>query len=71
MIRLEFIPDKANDPIGGPQIETVSNIIERYQKRIEEDIERDFYLSAAEATEYGIIDEVLTKQKDLDADKDD
>ncbi len=38
MIRLEFIPDKANDPIVGPQIETVSNIIERYQKRIEEDI---------------------------------
>ena len=28
------------------------------------DIERDFYLSAAEAVEYGLIDEVVTKKKD-------
>ena len=31
--------------------------------RLSADIERDFYLSAAEAKDYGIIDEVLTKGK--------
>ncbi|MFP6683559.1 MAG: ATP-dependent Clp protease proteolytic subunit, partial [Polyangiaceae bacterium] len=31
--------------------------------RLAADIERDFYLSAAEAKDYGIIDEVLTKGK--------
>jgi ATP-dependent Clp protease, protease subunit len=37
--------------------------------RISSDIERDFYMSAMEAKEYGMIDEVLTKQGRDDKDK--
>lgn len=32
-------------------------------QRIEQDTERDFFMSAAEAKEYGIVDEVFTKRK--------
>jgi len=32
-------------------------------KKIEQDTDRDFYLSASEAKEYGLIDEVIKKQK--------
>jgi ATP-dependent Clp protease, protease subunit len=30
--------------------------------RIQEDTDRDFYMSAAEATEYGLIDQVITRR---------
>ena len=32
-------------------------------KKIEEDADRDYWLTAAEATEYGLIDKVLTKRR--------
>jgi len=32
-------------------------------KKIEQDTDRDFYLSAIEAKQYGLIDEVIEKQK--------
>lgn len=32
-------------------------------RRIEKDADRDYWLSAAEAREYGLIDEVLTKRE--------
>lgn len=35
-------------------------------ERIEEDTNRDFWLSAAEAKEYGLIDRVVKSRKDLD-----
>jgi ATP-dependent Clp protease, protease subunit len=31
-------------------------------ERIQEDTDRDFYMSAAEATEYGLIDQVITRR---------
>jgi ATP-dependent Clp protease protease subunit len=31
-------------------------------EKIKEDCERDYYLSAAEASEYGLIDKVLTRE---------
>ncbi len=36
-------------------------------ERIEEDTERDFFMSSKEAREYGVIDEVLESGKDLDS----
>ena len=33
-------------------------------ERIEKDTERDYFMSAAEAVEYGLVDEVLTRPKD-------
>lgn len=32
-------------------------------ERIEKDVERDFFMSAADAKEYGIVDEILIKRK--------
>ena len=40
-------------------------------ERIAEDTDRDFYMTAEEAKQYGIVDDILTKQKaDQDEDKD-
>jgi len=36
-------------------------------EKVEEDADRDFYMSAEEAKEYGILDEVLGSLKDLEA----
>ncbi len=36
-------------------------------ERVERDIDRDFYLSAEEAREYGMIDEVISPQRGLAA----
>ncbi len=36
--------------------------------QIEKDVERDFFMSAAEAKKYGIIDEILTKAKSSPSD---
>jgi ATP-dependent Clp protease protease subunit len=33
-------------------------------EQIERDMERDFFMSAAEAKEYGVIDEILIKKKE-------
>ena len=33
-------------------------------KKIEKDTDRDFYMNAEEAVEYGIVDKILTKQKE-------
>ena len=33
-------------------------------ERIERDTDRDFYMSAREAQEYGLVDEVLSKQSE-------
>jgi ATP-dependent Clp protease protease subunit len=41
------------------QIELLARVTRQDKKRIRRDIERDFYLSANEALEYGIIDEVI------------
>ncbi|SDC75851.1 MULTISPECIES: ATP-dependent Clp endopeptidase proteolytic subunit ClpP [unclassified Candidatus Frackibacter] len=35
-------------------------------EKIEEDVDRDFFMSAEEAKEYGIIDEVISRQEDLE-----
>lgn len=35
-------------------------------EKIEEDVDRDFFMSSEEAKEYGIIDEVISHQEDLD-----
>jgi len=39
-------------------------------EKVTHDTDRDFYLSAAQAVEYGIVDEVLVKAKEKDKDKD-
>lgn len=39
-------------------------------KRISQDTDRDFYMSAEEAKEYGIVDDILTRQKTEDEDED-
>ncbi len=36
-------------------------------KKVSRDIERDKYLTAEEAVEYGIVDSILTSLKDVDA----
>ncbi len=38
-------------------------------KKIEKDTDRDYFMSAEEACEYGIIDKVLTSRTDLEASK--
>ena len=47
--------------------EKLNKILEKHTgqplKKIERDTDRDFYLSAEEAKEYGIIDKVITPQK--------
>lgn len=37
---------------------------EKEEERIAQDMERDFYMSAAEAVEYGIVDRILTRSTD-------
>jgi ATP-dependent Clp protease protease subunit len=32
-------------------------------KQVEKDVDRDYYMSATEAVEYGIVDKVITRQK--------
>ena len=32
-------------------------------KKVEKDVERDYYMSATEAVEYGIVDKVITREK--------
>jgi ATP-dependent Clp protease protease subunit len=36
-------------------------------EKIEKDVDRDYFMSAQESKEYGIIDEVVTRQQDLEA----
>jgi ATP-dependent Clp protease protease subunit len=38
-------------------------------EKVTHDTDRDFYLNAAQAVEYGIVDEVLVKAKDKDKEK--
>jgi ATP-dependent Clp protease, protease subunit len=47
--------------------ETLSKHSNRTQEQVNEDIERDKILSADEALEYGLIDQVLTSRKSLPA----
>jgi ATP-dependent Clp protease protease subunit len=47
--------------------ETLSHHSNRTQEQVNEDIERDKILSADEALEYGLIDQVLTSRKNLPA----
>ncbi len=47
--------------------ETLSKHSNRTQEQVNEDIERDKILSADEALEYGLIDQVLTSRKNLPA----
>ncbi len=44
-------------------IEYLSNDTGKDTKKIAEDVERDFFMSAQEACEYGIIDKVMTSRK--------
>lgn len=47
--------------------ETLASHTDRDVKQVREDIDRDLFLSAAEAKEYGLIDEVLeTRKKDAE-----
>ena len=32
-------------------------------KRVEKDVDRDYYMSADEAVEYGLVDKVITRKK--------
>ena len=32
-------------------------------KKVEKDVDRDYYMSATEAVEYGIVDKVITREK--------
>lgn len=45
------------------QIQLLARCTKQDSKRIRRDIERDFYMSASEALEYGIIDEVIFHEK--------
>ena len=47
--------------------ETLAGHSNRTQEQVNEDIERDKILSAAEALEYGLIDQVLTSRKNVPA----
>ena len=47
--------------------ETLSTLSNRTQEQVNNDIERDTILSADEALEYGLIDQVLTSRKNLPA----
>lgn len=40
-------------------------------KKIEEDTERDFFMTAVQSMEYGIVDKVVADRSELDEDKDD
>jgi len=50
--------------------ETLNDILVRHtgkdMKRIQQDTDRDYFMSGAEAKEYGIIDHVITNRDDLD-----
>jgi ATP-dependent Clp protease protease subunit len=39
-------------------------------ERIAKDTDRDFYMTAEEAKEYGVVDDILTKQKTAEAEED-
>ena len=39
-------------------------------ERIAKDTDRDFYMSAGEAKDYGVVDDILTKQKADQGDED-
>ena len=47
--------------------EEINNILQRHTgqpiQKIEQDTERDFYMTATQAVEYGIIDEIVEKRK--------
>ncbi len=43
--------------------EILSNHTNRTKEQIEKDIEKDYFMTAEEALDYGIIDEILTKNK--------
>lgn len=45
------------------QIELLSRVTKQDKKRLRKDIERDYYMSAADALEYGIIDEIIRHDK--------
>jgi ATP-dependent Clp protease protease subunit len=45
------------------QIELLSRCTGKDQSRVRKDIERDYYMSAQEALEYGIIDEVIKHER--------
>lgn len=45
------------------QIQLLTRCTGQDPKRIRKDIERDYYMSAAEALEYGIIDEIISHNK--------
>jgi ATP-dependent Clp protease protease subunit len=45
------------------QIELLSRCTGKEQARVRKDIERDYYMSALEALEYGIIDEVIKHER--------
>jgi ATP-dependent Clp protease, protease subunit len=47
--------------------ETLSRHSNRTQEQVNKDIDRDKILSADEALEYGLIDQVLTSRKNLPA----
>ena len=42
----------------------------RSVEQIAKDVDRDYYLSSAEAKEYGLIDDILTRQVNEEANKD-
>jgi ATP-dependent Clp protease protease subunit len=44
-------------------MKSASNHTDSLYERIEQDTDRDFYMSAQERREYGLIDGVLTKRK--------
>ncbi|MFW5985004.1 MAG: ATP-dependent Clp endopeptidase proteolytic subunit ClpP [Halanaerobiaceae bacterium] len=52
--------------------ETLNEILSRHtnksKEEIAEDIEEDYFMTAEEAVEYGIIDEVITKNEDIESD---
>jgi ATP-dependent Clp protease protease subunit len=47
--------------------ETISHHSNRSVEQVNKDIDRDNILDAAEALEYGLIDQVLTSRKNLPA----
>jgi ATP-dependent Clp protease protease subunit len=47
--------------------ETLAKHSNRSQEQVNKDIDRDKILSASEALEYGLIDQVLTSRKSLPA----
>ena len=66
-LRAREIADAGADWIKLPKIETEeqaqkANDFLAQVKKIEKDADRDYWLSAREAKEYGLIDEVLSKR---------